>query len=247
MSTTSADYQTERSSQGQDPETIARKIDSTRGEVNQTLDALQAKLSPGQMLDRVLEFARENGGEFASNLGNSVKRNPLPVVLTGIGLLWMIASRGSAQSSSQIGRSGAGTGIGKKVEGIGQSVSDATSSARERLSDMADTVSDTAGAVSDRVAGATQTVASQAKRAREGFSRLMDEQPLLVGSLGVAVGALIGASLPSTETEDRWLGEARDRTVRRAKEVGSEQSSKAREFAAETTESMEGSTPPRPS
>src|SRR5687767_12453897 len=84
-----------------DPAMIERDIGETRQEVNQTLDALQAKLSPGQWMDRALGFVRENGSEFAQNLGGTIRENPIPVILTGIGVLWMIASRASSSSSSQ--------------------------------------------------------------------------------------------------------------------------------------------------
>ena len=96
------------------------------------------------------------------------------------------------------------------------------------------------GYVGDRVAGTAQAVTVQARRAREGFTQLLEEQPLLVGACALALGAFIGYSLPATETEDRWMGEARDRTVQRTKEVGAEQYAKARDFAADVTQSKEG-------
>ena len=43
------------------------------------------------------------------------------------------------------------------------------------------------------------------------------DQPLLAGSLGIAIGAALGALVPPTEIEDDMLGEARDRSVDDAK------------------------------
>jgi len=258
-----------------DTETLERNIDATRSEVRGTLDALQARLSPGQLVDRALTFMRENGGEFAGNLGTSVKQHPLPVLLTGMGLLWMMMSRnappgasrgyatarkseveglsdealvdldereglshdniGGPSTSADGGESG---GIRKRVSGaasgMGSRLSGAASGARERMHGMAGSVSGRASAVSHRMSGAAQSARSQARRAGESFNDLLYEQPLLVGALGIAVGALIGAALPPTEAEDRALGETRDRLMQRAKEVGSEQYSKAREFVSET-------------
>lgn len=100
------------------PAAIAREIDVTRSEVDQTLDALQAKLSPGQLLDRAVEFMRENGGELANSLGRSVRRNPLPMILTGVGLIWMM-SMSRASAHPQTGRlSGDGlTATGRRPSG----------------------------------------------------------------------------------------------------------------------------------
>ena len=275
MSVTRDDTRLHRAVGARDTETLERNIDATRSEVRGTLDALQARLSPGQLVDRALTFMRENGGEFAGNLGTSVKQHPLPVLLTGMGLLWMMMSRnappgasrgyatarkseveglsdealvdldereglshdniGGPSTSADGGESG---GIRKRVSGaasgMGSRLSGAASGARERMHGMAGSVSGRASAVSHRMSGAAQSARSQARRAGESFNDLLYEQPLLVGALGIAVGALIGAALPPTEAEDRALGETRDRLMQRAKEVGSEQYSKAREFVSET-------------
>jgi hypothetical protein len=44
-----------------------------------------------------------------------------------------------------------------------------------------------------------------------------------VGAIAVAVGAAIGAALPTTEYENRTLGDLRDRTIEKARQVGQEQ------------------------
>ena len=75
-----------------DPATLEREIDQTRADMDRTLGALERKLSPGQLLDQAMDFAREHGGEFASNLGRSVKENPMPALLTVVGVAWMLAS-----------------------------------------------------------------------------------------------------------------------------------------------------------
>lgn len=235
MNTPATDYDATSTPETKGTDAIARDLDKTRSSVNETLDALQARLSPGQMLDRTLAFVRENGGEFVGNLGQSVKQNPVPTLVTGIGLAWLMAARSWGSASERDRSTERGTG-----EGIRETVSGAADSARERLADAAETLSNKADAVKERVAGSAQAVTVQARRAREGFTQLLEEQPLLVGACALALGAFIGYSLPATETEDRWMGEARDRTVQRTKEVGAEQYAKARDFAADVTQSKEG-------
>ena len=75
-----------------DPATLEREIDQTRANMDRTLGALERKFSPGQLLDQAMEFARENGGEFPNNLGRSIKENPVPALLTAVGIAWMAAS-----------------------------------------------------------------------------------------------------------------------------------------------------------
>jgi Protein of unknown function (DUF3618) len=123
----------DRSTERKDSEAIARKLHETRAEVSQTLEALQAKLSPGQVLDRTLTFVRERGGAMASTLGQSARQNALPIVVTGMGLLWMLGVR-SLEMRSRRNRT--------SPEGILRKVSEVVSAARGRLSSAADVLSD---------------------------------------------------------------------------------------------------------
>ena len=47
------------------------------------------------------------------------------------------------------------------------------------------------------------------------MQRMLDEQPLILGALGLAAGALIGALLPSTESENRSVGDVRESVVQK--------------------------------
>jgi len=63
------------------------------------------------------------------------------------------------------------------------------------------------------------------RRARQGYSSvvgMVDEHPLLAGIMGVAVGAVLGASIPSSQYENEWLGDYSDELYNRAREYGSE-------------------------
>ena len=106
----------------------------------------------------------------------------------------------------------------------GQRVKSAAERARQKLAGTKDTVS----AGLRRTSGTAQV---QTQRVREGFNSLLTEQPLLLGALGIAVGAAIGAALPATEQEDRLFGSARDKALSEVKQRGTETYEQVRDKA----------------
>jgi ElaB/YqjD/DUF883 family membrane-anchored ribosome-binding protein len=81
---------------------IESDIERTRAEVSSTIDAIQSKLTPGQMVDEAVQYLRGSGpGEFSMNLGESIKHNPIPVALIGLGVAWLMVG---GQRSSSAGR-----------------------------------------------------------------------------------------------------------------------------------------------
>jgi hypothetical protein len=76
------------------PDEIEQDITHTRAHIDRTLDALTARLSPGALMDQALQTARDTGGEFTLNLGRTIRENPVPTALLGIGVGWlMLAGR----------------------------------------------------------------------------------------------------------------------------------------------------------
>lgn len=215
-----------------DPAELERDIDQTRGRLEHTIDALESRLSPGQMLDRALGMAREQGGDFATNLGRSVRNNPMPVILTSVGLAWMMAASNEPRAAP---RSRVGNVSGK------------VSNAKSRLQTGAESAKSAAASVGDGAARARHTLEDTAGHARErlqmqkerlsgGFRHLMKDQPLLAGALGIAVGAALGAALPRTESEERLMGDASEETMQSAKEKAAQAYGEARDKAAAAAE-----------
>jgi hypothetical protein len=49
------------------------------------------------------------------------------------------------------------------------------------------------------------------EQGRQGLDYVVRDQPLILGAIGLAVGAAVGALIPNTEAENRLMGETRDR------------------------------------
>ncbi len=72
---------------------IEEDLQRTRSRMDRRLNELQGKLAPGQIFEDLLDYVRGNGGaEFGQKLMASVQKNPLPAVVAGVGIAWLMAS-----------------------------------------------------------------------------------------------------------------------------------------------------------
>jgi hypothetical protein len=234
------------------PEEIQRDIERTRTEMGETIETIRQKMSPGELVDQAIDYFKNSGpSQFTSNLGETIQNNPVPVTLIGLGIGWLMlaGSRDSRpsrpRSTANHVRGNMGTVARSTATHAGQIVQGArerTGAARERMGEMVHSAQehvDETGARLGEIAegvrhqvGETATrlrhqVRSQSAQARDTFTYLRDEQPLLLGVLGFALGAALGAGLPPTRREDELMGEMRDETMERAREAGAEQLDKA--------------------
>lgn len=114
--------QDERDDDGSDEidETRSR-IEETRNHLSGTIDAIQEKLSPAHMVQEAKDTVREatigkaqdvmgsatdTARGYGSSLVDTIRQNPIPMALTGIGLGWLVMSlRKSGGSRSTSGYS----------------------------------------------------------------------------------------------------------------------------------------------
>jgi hypothetical protein len=59
----------------------------------------------------------------------------------------------------------------------------------------------------------------------------LEDQPLVLGGIGLAIGAALGAALPRTQTENRLMGEASDQIKEQVGQAASEQYDRAKHAA----------------
>lgn len=203
------------------PQRIEREVDQARARVGRTLSELTDRLSPGEILDQALRMAREHGGDFGRNLGAQVKNNPMPMILTSVGLSWMMMSSGHNGAAHAYDTYD--TSADTDEEGFMDTLGDAAAKSRDKI-----------GAAGDSMHGATQNAKRSAQNARESLAQFYRDQPLLAGSVGIAIGAALGALVPPTEFEDEAVGEARDRSVDAAKSKAAQKYDEVRESARDS-------------
>ncbi|MGC2857170.1 DUF3618 domain-containing protein [Novispirillum sp. DQ9] len=215
------------------PDEIERDLADTRRHLDATLDALQARMSPGSLFEDALDYARRDGGAFGRNFVETIRDNPVPATLVTIGLGWMMASgrNGGRQQYGALVPAGERQDHPTAAEKLGAAATGTAASARERLHDATDslragrdattrTAADAAHAVSDTARrgwestrGAVAGVGQRSRAAGRSMAGFFEENPLAVGVMAVAAGAALAAFLPRSRVEDETLGPLRDRVL----------------------------------
>ena len=282
-------------------ERLEQESEQTRRRLADSLEELRTRLSPGQVVDQLVDYATEGGAaEFVRNLGDDVRRNPLPVTLIGAGIGWLMMTNGrshlrygsgdgervvagmteaghqreaehratehkanrprgslaifgrkSARALSTWSDSAADStrAVSESAKTASSAVADAGRQARGWVSDMAGRAASTVPSAED----ANSAYRSAANAASDTAHRLGDsatqlgrnarslvqfcaEQPLVVAGLGLALGTVLGASLPSSETENQMLGPTSDALKDTVKERASAVYDKARSVAQDAVE-----------
>ncbi|CAO3433880.1 hypothetical protein [Azospirillum doebereinerae] len=176
----------------------------------------------------------------SSVIGN-VTSNPIPLALVGIGLGWLALSTSGydrrivRNSTVRNVRHRASDAVSGAVDYARDTFSSATDSVRNAagsaydsasgaVSGVYDSASETVSGASGRVSNRLPSVSTGGTHVRErlhGVSssiwELVEEHPVVAGAMGVALGAAIGAALPSTQYENRWVGDYADEATERAK------------------------------
>jgi len=240
-------------------EQIQADIQRTRNDLDRTLTLLERRLEPRRLLDQGVDYLRDNGArEYLSNLGQAAKEQPLPLALVGVGLAWMMMTNGRSRGSvtdarafgDALGSSDAGSRAAEGVEGLRSragelsgKVSDAASQLASQTRDAAHRtsqgLSEAADAARARAAQVSEATRQGAQKLRSGYDHLVNEQPLALGAIGLALGAVLAAAAPRTRQEDEWMGGASDKLADDAKRAGKE---KLEEVQSAVSEAADRST-----
>jgi ElaB/YqjD/DUF883 family membrane-anchored ribosome-binding protein len=213
---------------------IEREADEIRADMDRTLSALERKFSPSQLIDRSLGYLRTRGPDAMRELGATIKRNPVPILLGVGGLVWLITSVSRRRRSGELEYEEiestaveedfeseaepitAGDGSG----GTGATYEARRSRMREKVASTREKLRSSGSAARQKLSGAMDATRVRGRQAQDSLESLVIERPLALGALAVAIGALIGAAIPATDYERRTVGPMRDRTLDKAKEAG---------------------------
>jgi hypothetical protein len=238
----------------QNVDEIRGDIDEIRGEMGGTLQELGDRLDPGHLLQQAKENVREatigRVEEEAKGVSDmvmeTIRRNPIPAAMAGIGLgvLWMNRSSENARTIDRYGRrirstaGGMGMQARDKASGVVGGLSETAGQVGENIGQTASQVGDTIGAATGQVG---ESIGETVDQVSWNFERIMGANPLAVGLVALGAGAVIGALIPTTERERQSLGDASRQIGTAVRDTVDQASTKAHEQLDRAEQSMIGS------
>ncbi len=242
------------------PEAAEQQSRRVRAQLAETVDALGRKLAVRHLVEKGFDMMKDNMDRYdvLNRSLDAIRANPIPVALLGIGAAWLIAantvpdervaaarrkiagvagdlgSRAGELASDIGGRIGLGGSADDAFGRTGNPIIDGTGSRGNgwvhQVTDSAQgalrSARDSSAAMFNRVAG------DSAGRVAGQLSDAFERNPLMVGAIGLAAGALLAALLPITRSEDRLLRESQ--LPKKGREVGEQAVAEICDTAART-------------
>jgi hypothetical protein len=208
---------------------IQSHIEATQEELRHTLEAISESISPGEMIDTVFHALRIGPGEFAANLGRSVRENPVAIGLVGAGLAWLMLGTSTKESIRE--RAGeTGHRLKERAGETGHQLRGQAEKVRAKAGELRGKVEGAAQEAGGEAAGGARSVADASREkkdqavesARRGARRargMASDQPLVVAAVGLIAGLTAAAMVPRSRTEDRLLGERAEHMAETAEDA----------------------------
>jgi hypothetical protein len=188
--------------------------------------------------------ASQGSSEFVGNLGATLRDNPIPILLLASGVLSLLAAERTgggrsgrlrsipgertmagdiaemahavddAHSVKSRAREVAGS-VGERARNIRERASEIRGRAGERASEFGERAGEFRAHAQETSAAARERVRGAVQQTRERGSRTLQDEPLVIVGLGLAIGAIFGATMPVSERERRMLGREGENLIRR--------------------------------
>jgi hypothetical protein len=177
---------------------------------------------------------------FFDSLTSAVQENPLAAALIGGGALWLLIGndklKGAASSATSTVSPMVDFGarnLRSAASGLQRTAAPPTAPEmdHERSFRVGETLRDAGNVASDAMSGAAEKIADRFDEgvayARESFGKLgpgkeslakaqsslgdmLERQPLVLGAIGLAIGAAVAGAFRTSDVENEWIGDLSD-------------------------------------
>lgn len=195
-----------------------------------------------------------------TDIVKTARTNPFPFALIGlgVGLLFLGGkNRSSARTAREYYERSSSRRQPSMLKSATETVTGAASSTYETVGSAASSayegVSNVAGSAYEGVANAAgsaysgvnktahqayEKIGEYGTQARESYDYYIEENPLAVGAVALAIGAVVGAAIPSTRYEGELLGEYRQQVFDKAQTAAGDLVDRVKEVAGEAQKTI---------
>ena len=208
-----------------DPEKIRREIERTQANLSQDVDALTEKVTPGQIVRRRVDRARDSATRLKDKVMGS---NPVHA--------------SSHTASGQHSGGGISGTVSQTADRVSGTASAAASSASDAASSAASTVQGAASNATEAVQDAASTAADRLQQAPQAIRQQARGNPLATGLIAFGAGWLISSLLPASRREQELADQAKQVAQEKvqpvAQQVANQVKDNLREPAQQAVESV---------
>jgi ElaB/YqjD/DUF883 family membrane-anchored ribosome-binding protein len=213
---------------------LEREVEDARGRIDRTVEALKDKMQPKELFNEATTMMGQTSNKVLTTAVEQLRENPIPIALIGLGVAWLAISqtrRASAGASYPEGYyptyegydedEGLRAKVKAKAEAAKAKLAETAEQAKQRLTtaqaQAGDGLATARGKASEYAHLAQEKAGEYGRSAKRRFDQTLDQEPLVIGAIGLAVGAAIGAALPASPVERRYFGPARNKAAEAAK------------------------------
>jgi hypothetical protein len=229
---------------------IRKDIDRTRADMGETLDAIQDRLRPGNIVSRAAQSAKETATEKVRQIGQTfqggglsgmrsdirgnnalverVRENPIPAAIAAASLAWLVFGGRTHRGPHQ------GNAFYRAAGDREPYAGETRSGLNTRIDQSAE--GGWTGQMQQVVGQTTSQLSDTAQDVRHRGRRLANENPVAAGMLAAVAGLAIGLMLPETERENELMGDARDSLIDRGRQTVTDAAQQVQRVASDVTE-----------
>lgn len=210
---------------------IEREVEDARGRVDRTVEALKDKMQPRELFDEATRMMGGASNKVLTTAVEQLRENPVPIALIGLGVAWLAISQTRRRAEHPEGYypthegydedEGLRTKVRARAEAAKARLAATAGKAKARLASVQTSAEEGVGAARGRAAEYVRRAQEKAdeygRYARRRFDDTLEQEPLVIGAIGLAVGAAVGAALPASPVERRYFGPARNKAADAAK------------------------------